>query len=300
MKTEKINNIKVECTKIKKDNREIIGYDLFPEPFCNIGVIGKKKSGKTVVASEIVKRCHYKNTIVIIFAPTLDNDITYKHLLEYCEKNDIPTITHKSMYDEEGNNIIKDLEQDLEHEAQEERAKEKMMKKLSKMKNKAIYSGDDLIYFDPTTEKMVKEKDLYKKKEYNKIAPDYLIILDDMGQKLKDSALGEFIFIQRHFMTKLVLLTQYLVTIPKGSRKNIEYYLLFRDISEDQLYNFYKEFAFNVIFDKFLEMYKDATKEEFNFFYVSTTAIPDYRKNFDCKYIISDIDKNNATPIKID
>jgi len=65
----------------------------------------------------------------------------------------------------------------------------------------------------------------------------------------------------------------------------LDNYILFGSHSKDKLEEFYKNMDLPIEFDDFLNMYYDATKEKYNFFYVDCSG--KFRKNFDQEYLLN-------------
>jgi hypothetical protein len=88
----KINDTVVKPVKTgkEKDTRLPKGFKMFPEPYPNVGIIAKKKSGKTNVVVNIVKACADKDTHVFVLASTANKDPMFLALKKYCKKHEIP------------------------------------------------------------------------------------------------------------------------------------------------------------------------------------------------------------------
>ena len=81
--------------KIKKINTEIVkpipihciphdkikGYCIFPDLYCNIFLVARKKSGKTSAIFKILKECIGKHTKVYLFASTIHKDDNLIHIV---------------------------------------------------------------------------------------------------------------------------------------------------------------------------------------------------------------------------
>ena len=69
----KINDIKVRPVQTISggDARKALGYRLFPEAYSNIFLCARRKSGKSSLIAEIIKRCAGKTTTVMVFCSTV-------------------------------------------------------------------------------------------------------------------------------------------------------------------------------------------------------------------------------------
>ncbi|EGG18912.1 hypothetical protein DFA_02651 [Cavenderia fasciculata] len=120
---------------------------------------------------------------------------------------------------------------------------------------------------------------LQVKPKENKVAPDYLIIFDDLSNELKDQSITKLMKIQRHFSTKIIISTQSWKDTSSHIRKgNLDYVLLFKNIPTETLKIIYEELSLTIPLKLFLEIYSFATKEKYHFLYTSRNG--DYRKDF--------------------
>jgi len=78
---------------------------------------------------------------------------------------------------------------------------------------------------------------------------------------------------------KVIISSQYLNDMKPEERKQIDYWLLFRSLPEAKLEEVYKDTDATIPFETFLKMYKVATAEKYNFFYVDVPQ-DEYRRNF--------------------
>jgi len=132
------------------------------------------------------------------------------------------------------------------------------------------------------------EKVKPKKSKY--LAPDYILVFDDIAEELKMRVYQELLKKSRHFLIKTITSTQYLKDIGPATRTQIRLWLIFRGQSMEKLDEIYKALEPPVSFDMFVSMYKDAvkpTKENPKPFLYATKG-GDFRKCFNEKYNIPD------------
>jgi hypothetical protein len=88
IKTTKLNNIKVVPLEVPKfDITNTKGYEYFKNPYSNVFLCARKKSGKTSVIYNIIKHMINKKTKVIIFSSSYNRDPTYIKMIEDLRKN---------------------------------------------------------------------------------------------------------------------------------------------------------------------------------------------------------------------
>jgi hypothetical protein len=268
--------------KIKKINKEIVkpipiqcvdpekikGYCLFPDLYCNVFLVARKKSGKTSAIFKILKTCVGKKTEVYIFASTIHKDDNLKHIVKYLKDkgNHIETFTSLGS---DLDNIVQKLQDEYDHEDDEKEKKPNERRRF-----KLIVADDD-------------EDDKPKPRKEKKLSPEYIFVFDDMGTQLRSPSVSQLLKTNRHYKSKVILSSQYVNDLMPDSRAQIDYYLIFGKNSEEKLEIIYKAADLPIEFDLFLSLYYDATKNTFNFFYVDVRDVK-FRKNFNHEYVLKE------------
>jgi hypothetical protein len=256
----KINDIKIQTIKVPKiDEKNIVGYDMFPEIYGNIFISAKKMSGKSTVIYNIIKNCADKNSVVVVFCNTYRNDANWITIRKYLDDKKIPNLFYDSIHDGAVNN-------------------------LSNLVN--LMSAED----EPEDEKepesclSFNEKEIrIKVRKPKKISQKYLIIMDDISSELKDPNVSILLKQNRHYKSKVIISSQYINDIAPQCRRQMQYYLLFSGINEQKLEELFDNADLNIDFEQFVYLYKLATAGQYNFFYIGTNG--DYRRNFNEKIL---------------
>ncbi|EGG15789.1 hypothetical protein DFA_09456 [Cavenderia fasciculata] len=165
IKLTKINNVIVEPIKLPQPPKNVKGSELFNQLNANILVCAPKNSGKTVVF-KIIDECTNKQTNVLIFCATVHNDHSWLEIQKDLDKRGITFMPFTFIYDDKAN-VLEAFIQSLQVQPNE--------------------NSKPLILTNNT----VAEKS--SKKE---VAPDYLIIFDDLSNELKDQSINSN-FVQR-------------------------------------------------------------------------------------------------------
>lgn len=270
----RINNEVVKPVKIKTedDDKPIKGYDLIPELYANIFLMAKKKSGKSTILFNLLRKCSDKRTKVIIFCSTLYKDATYKQIREYLDSKGMEWEGYTSINDD-GNDKLEELVQYLQNERPKEEQEEEDEKEMKQKKKSIIYcdeSSDD-------------EGDSKAKRKYR--APEYIIVLDDLSTELKSTSLVSLLKKNRHFKSKVIISSQYWNDLNPASRKQMDNILIFRSIPDNKLKEIYHDADLSIPYDTFVKIYKNATKEPYNFLYIDCNN-GEFRRNFCLKYLI--------------
>ena len=158
------------------------------------------------------------------------------------------------------------------------------LKAASESNTKNKYEDVDLRYI-----KLSKVNTSSNRKQNNGrfIVPEYLFIFDDISGELKyNTPYNTLIKHNRHYKCKTVTSSQGYKDIPVTVRQNIDYIILFKNLSNDTLESIYDELQFeDLSFDQFKEIYLDVVSEPYHFLYIDTNNM-ELRDNFDKKIVI--------------
>jgi hypothetical protein len=276
MHKQKINNISVKPIAIPKDKRPIKGADFFDKAYMTCYMLGKKNSGKTSNLWNIIANRIESNTTVVVFCATLHADPSWIAIIKALRKKGVPLMLYTAIV-EDGVNNLQELLSELNDQAAERDAEEKEPKKKKKPVA-AIKTEDD-----------EDEEEKVKKPKY--LAADWLIIFDDMSDQIKNGILEKFIKLHRHHRSAIFISNQTLNDLSVASRKNIDFWILYTDIDGKKLSEIYNKCSLGITFEKFSELYHDATSKPYSFFFNANKA--DYRQNFNARYLTKHSDSNN-------
>jgi hypothetical protein len=269
----KINNITVHRVNLPKiDNNKIKGFDMIPELYANIYVLARKKQGKTTVLYNIIKECINKYTKVFFFVSTIDFDPTYKEIMKYLDDHDIEYEKYDSLNEKENTltDVMDQMKENVISETVDSEDDEKEEDKKPQILN---VSEDD----ETLTVKIRKYKP-------RKLTPRHLLIFDDISDEMRNNkTLRALMKKNRHYKSKIIISTQHFTDVNPDIRKMFDIWLLFRDHDDKILKDVYDACCLNISYDQFHTLYKDATKDMFNFLFVDKNKC-DYRHNFDFKY----------------
>jgi len=264
--------------KLKGTGKPVKGADIF-SLYCNIFICSQKFSGKTSLIFNIIKDTTNRNCTIVAFVSTLYKDDSWTYIMEYCDKHKIPFIGHTSLYDDEDTKLDK-LDVLVKHlKSQQEGGEEDEEKEQEEIQDKRSRQlGGKL--FDQQLE--IDEEDAKPRKSRSKFeVPEYLFIFDDLSAEIKNSpSVLSLLKDSTHIHAKMIISSQSWVDVPKSGRGNIDYLILFKNVPEEKLIEMYKENAIaSVTLDQFLELYKWATKEQYQFLYFDKFN-GQFRKNF--------------------
>jgi hypothetical protein len=267
IKIKKINNENIKIIPVPKENwNEIKGYSVIPMLYSNIYICGQKKTGKTNVIFKIVLSCIDKDTKVIVFCSTHNNDSAWIFIKKYFEDNNIQTMFFDSIFENDIDNLEVLLDFMRKEGREEQIEKEKSKKKVSDML--------EIIKFDKENNS-TKIKIKSKKKK----TPKYLIIFDDLSIELKKRNVLFLLKTFRHYQSKVIVSSQFLNDLDPQARQQIDIWLLFKGHPEERLQKIYPDIGCNIDFNKFYEIYEMVTKELHHFMFIDKNSC-ELRENF--------------------
>lgn len=251
------------------DPDSIKGYEIIPMLYANIYICAQKRSGKTNLINKILEKCIDSDTQVIVFAATHDLDDNWKYIKEQLEKRKINAMYYSAIEEDKHNN----LEDVLKYMKDAITSAE--IKQTEDNPNNYI----QIVKFDVS--KGVK----LKVKQPKKQVPKFMLIFDDMTVELKNKDIGKLLKTFRHYKSKVIVSSQWPNDIKPEARKQIDFFLLFGGHSKEKLEVLYTDMGISMPFESFYDVYKNITKEKYQFLYVNQHT-GELRHNFDKKIIL--------------
>ena len=270
--TKKIHNKTVKKIPIGaegEDKRPVRGCDYIETCFANTMMCAKKNSGKTTVIYNILKACAGPKTTIIAFVATLHKDPSWKTIQEHFEKKGIAFVGHTSLK-EDGVDLLKDLVKSLEQVPENV--------PFSTPENETETKTTALSFDCPEKEPGEKKE---RRDKYQ--TPEYIFILDDLSDEMLSLSVTALLKKNRHFRCKVILSSQYLNDLSKAARKQIDVWILFKSLSKEKLETVFSDADLSIPFEKFQQLYHDATEDDYNFLYVDSRR-EKFRKNFNEEY----------------
>lgn len=270
----KINKEKVNCIKLKKnDELKVKGVNLFEEIYANIFLLARKKSGKTTLLWNILRKCSDADTRIIIFSATVQKDANMKAIVKYFKKKKNTVETYMSIFDDDGRtNILDALIEEMGELDDDDDSSDEENDKKKKKEKLLIDTGDE-------------EKERPKrKKKYQ--APEIIFVFDDLSTELRNPVISRLLKTNRHYKSKVILSSQYVHDLAPQSIRQLDYLLAFKGLSDEKLLKLHTGLDLSIPFDLFNKIYKDATKAKFQFLYIDAIN-QSLRKSFNCQYNFS-------------
>jgi hypothetical protein len=248
------------------DPRPVRGANLFAEPYANIFLCARKKSGKTQATFHILKKCAGRKTKIVVFSSTWDKDPVYEAMRNYFSERDVAIEGFDSMFEDDKRKVC-------------------LLDTLLKTPESAVASVGASVGTEQKQQKVLKlddeddpVKEPKERKEKYK-SPEWIFVFDDLSDELKTPTLMSYLKKNRHYKSKFIISSQYYKDIAPAARKQVDYYLVFKGASDDLLEVVHKDSDLPIDFDVFQGLYSYATKEPYTFLYIDK-ANSKLRKNF--------------------
>jgi hypothetical protein len=194
-------------------------------------------------------------------------------IIEMLEKKGCQVSKYLHFLDEDGSNIIDEVINELINECSDEEQEEEEEYKDEPI-NKPLYLckfGNEEQQEERKEEKEINVIKKEKKNKKNKIYPNHIMVCDDLASDLRNKAIGQLLIKNRHFKSKVILSGHNLTNISPQARANIDYCIVFKGMADDKVKVLHNDLNLSLDFEKFLEIYKNATEKPYSFLWISTS-----------------------------
>ena len=286
----KINDVSVKKINLPTvDISKIKGFEFIPTLYTTIFICARRKTGKTTIINTLLKNLTNKETTVIFFVGTINRDPSYKKMMEYLDYKDINYEKYDCIY-EGGKNYLAEFMERLKEEHEEEDTDSDSSGDDRNYFCELKYNGIDHVCEDKVCFHKHNNEIRIKVRKPKKIACKYLLIFDDISSQLRNNTLlTKLLKMGRHFKCTVIISSQYIHDLEPQALENIDYYLLLKGHRGEKIKKVYEYSDPVITFENFLQLYKTATQDNYNFFYVDKNN-SSYRKNFNEEFIIDDLE----------
>jgi len=266
----KVNEYKISVPKqIKKEN-EWKGSDCLDVRYFVMGILGKRRSGKSTLIYSLLKYFASTKTIVIFFCPTFWKDGTYEAIRRYLDSKNIVYTDFQEVAQNGVNNVDILMKQFEEKEEEQDEDQGKVIEDA-----RAKKAG-------------CKFKEEIDKPGRNKkvIPPEYIIIFDDISNEIRDKSVVKLCKNSRHYRSKILLSTQSITDLHPHQFAQLDYLAVFKDFNNEQVKQIYDRIQPNLSYEEFQLLYKAITSEkvgrDHNSFMLVDRANQKYRQDLNC------------------
>jgi len=277
IKTQIVSTSKIEVPAPTQSAKKVKGADWFPLLYAIIYVLAKKNSGKTVLIMNILKHCANKNTKFIFISSTVNKDDTWKSIVDYWENEGNEVLTYTDIYDGDVSVIGEFMEENRHDDDEEE-----------KLPPPPPQKGG--LKFMPAVMPIIQPKTIgmgEKKRKPKVLAPEYIVVFDDLGKAMRDKTVEQFLKSHRHYKTKVILSGQDLKDLSPPQLKQLDYVCVFGGIPEVQLKLLRENLYLDLTEEDFEKLYHYATEKKYNFLYISARD-NQFRKNFNTRLTLEE------------
>lgn len=113
--------------------------------------------------------------------------------------------------------------------------------------------------------------------------PENIFIFDDISCDLRNKSVSKLLKSNRHYKSKVIISSQYVTDITPSVRLQLDYCLVFKNLSLANLRNIYASLDIWIDFDKFKSYYDYATKQSNHSFLYIDLVNHEFRVNFNFK-----------------
>lgn len=206
------------------------GKELMGTEFFNAFLCAHKNSGKTVIIYNLLKQIS-KGCSIILFCPTHNHDDMWKAI-----KEEFDMVCYDDL--EDLDDVIEFIKEETEDQFEE------------KEMQKEVLPG--VITMSQITTKKLKKK------------PKFCLVFDDLSSALRNKSLNTLIKKGRHLNCKIIFSSQYVKDLMPETRENIEMFIMFRDMPEEDLNLVRKEMGGAISKEEFKNLYDHCTMEKYS------------------------------------
>ena len=294
--TEKVNNIKITPLINQKFNKKTVhGYQFFPNPYNNVALVARTKSGKTNCIYRTLENTLKSNTNVIIFCPSVNTDPTYKKMKSMLKQKKCNVKVYEH-FEEKGVNHIENLVSLLSEKAEkknggggEEKKHGKIDFKLSM--DEILFTHDPMIENEseaPMSGGAEPPKSKPEKKKKGKLAPEYVLIIDDLSSLCRHKSITRLLCKARHMKMRVFISIHSIMDLDKAAWGQLANIFLFPNISEERIEQVADKCGLSFKGDTkkrrvLCDLYDQATALPYNFLNCNTQNMT-FRRNYDEQY----------------
>lgn len=294
-KTEKVNDIKITpLIKQKFNKKTVYGYQFFPNPYNNIALVARTKSGKTNCIYRTLEATLRPNTNVTIICPSVNTDITYKKMKSMIKAKKCNLTVHEH-FKEKKVNHIENLVSKLSEKA-EKKSGGKEEKKHGKVET-GLTMEEIMFSHNPVIENeseitvtggggnMNQPQSKPEKKKKGKLAPEHVLIIDDLSSLCRDKSITRLLCKSRHMKMRVFIAIHSIMDLQPAAWGQLANIFLFPNISEERVEQVADKCGLSFRGDTkkrrvLCDLYDIATAEPYNFLNCNTQEMT-FKKNFD-------------------
>jgi hypothetical protein len=240
LQCEKINNCNIKAPEIKtlEKAKRWKGKNIFRDRYFVLGILGKRRSGKSTLIYNIIKNCVSKNTIVFFYVGTFHKDKSYEEIRNYLDEKGIVYHSYNDIEEREDGILVDNLKVFMEMNLSktDENEEDGEDEEKPKLTSNTACKFDEIK--SETSPSVRGDPHFVRKKKQPE--PEYLLIFDDLSTSLKKNTLLKAVKNSRHLKSKFIISTQSVVDISPQLYQQMDYLAVFKNFNEDNLEKIYE------------------------------------------------------------
>jgi len=290
--TEKVNNIKITPLINQKFNKKTVhGYEWFPNPYCNVALVARTKSGKSNCIYRALEATVRPNTNIIIFCPSVHTDPTYKKMKSMLKQKKCNVKVYEH-FEEKGVNHINNLVSLLSEKAEKKNGGGEVKKhgeiEQELSMEEIMFGNHPLIFNQSDISDVPKVKAKPKRKKKGKLAPEYVLIIDDLSSLCRHKSITRLLCKARHMRMRVFVSIHSIMDLQPAAWGQLANIFLFPNISEERIEQIADRCGLSFKGDTkkrrvLCDLYDQATATPYSFLNCNTQEMT-FKKNFDEQY----------------
>ena len=313
---QKINDIKIKPLKetSKIEVKPAKGHEMFSDPYTQLAILSRKKSGKSVLIGNIIKKCAQPGySTVIVFSTTVQKDPAWLALAKYCKRKGIAFKGLQEIVSVDGNGVKKDFLQEFMRTVLKTGEEEVIDSEASSSSSASEEDGSGSEESEPNSSEYSSEEEQSQfnfnmthpskpikflrdtpsiKREYPTISPQWVLCFDDISDELKRPSVQALMRKNRHLKSMCIYSSQDARDVVPSGHRNMDAFCLFGALDDSILEKIKRDAGLSVPLDTLMKMYRTATKEKYSFLTIDV-PLEQYRIGFSKIFNITNKDANS-------
>ena len=250
-----IKGAKIVVPNIVKTDKKWKGKHILDMEYFIMEILAKRRSGKTVLIYNMVKKFVTKKMVCLFFCSQFDKDPVYKSIRDFLDEKGVLYHNYTSIIDNGVDNVAIFMENVDQDYTLSENKKQKVAREdtLSETQPSKVKFGDEV-------EKKIKNK---KPPKFKPI--EFFIVFDDQSSELRAKSVEKLLKNSKHYKAKIILSSQGISDLTPNQHTQVDYSVLFKGFSHESIHKIYDKLQPRIEYDEFETLYKEITSKNHDF-----------------------------------
>lgn len=282
-KKEKVGNINITPVIVQPfDPKTVHGYEWFHNPYNQVAMVARTKSGKTNLIYRILENTVKKDDNIMIFCPSVKTDATYKKMIKMLTQKKCKVKAHNHFIQGK-RHLLNEFIAEKEGAGKQKGGKPEKLSYTNQTLEDMMFNG----VRKPKKQRGDGDEEPKPKKNEKLRAKD-IIIIDDLSTACRDPGLTRFLTRSRHMKTRVFISLHAITNLHPDGLRQVSDVFLFPNINRDKIEDVCDKCGISFKDDSkkrciLWELYQDATSEPYNFLNINRQEVT-YKKNFNEQY----------------